>query len=205
MLQATFRVAAAAVVGAFAFGATTAEASTCDILNFTTSTECISPVGGGPGGNVTASAMNNYGTDGAFGVTGWMELAKLDRSGSPGAGDTAFSSGDPYLFSITYENPLYKQGTWALNPLWNWGAGSFAFAIKGATDNAVYLMDLSFRDGLWFVNDLNNAGGNPDMSNIRLFGTAQLAPIPLPAAAWMLLAALGGLFVIGRRRKSAAA
>lgn len=205
MIHTCMRVAAAAAVGVFAFGATTADATTCDILNFTTSTECISPVGGGPGGNVTAASMNNFGTDGAFGLTGWMLIDELDRPGSPapGVGDTQAS--DNGIFSITYEAPLYKQGTWALNPLWNWGAGSFAFAIKGATDNAVYLMDLSFRDGLWFVNDLSNPGGNPDMSNIRLFGTAQLAPIPLPAAVWMLLAALGGLFVMGRRRRSAAA
>jgi len=204
MLHSNFRVAAAAAVGVFALGATTADATTCDILNFTTSTECISPVGGGPGGNVTADSMNNYGTNGAFGITGWSLISELERVGTPAAGDTAFSDGNPYVFSITYEDPLYEQGTWALNPLFDWGAGSFAFAIKGATDNAVYLMDLAFRDGRWFVNDLHHAGGNPDMSNIRLFGTAQLAPIPLPAAVWMLLAALGGLFVLGRRRKAAA-
>ena len=189
-----------AVVGSAASASVTLP--TCDILNFTTSTDCISPVTGGSGDNVTADAMNDFGPDGAFGHTGWTLLDYLDNPENADVGDTQNSKDG--LFSITYMAPLYKQGTWALNPLFNWGAGKYAFAIKGATDNAVYLMDLAFRDGNWFVNDLLNAGGNnPDMSNVRLFGTEPLAPIPLPAAGWLLLAGLGGLAAARRMKKAA--
>ncbi len=37
------------------------------------------------------------------------------------------------------------------------------------------------------------------------FRTASLQPIPLPAAGWMMLAALGGLVAMGRRRQAGAA
>lgn len=196
----------AAGVGAFLMAGTPAQADTCSILNFTTSTACISPVGGGPGGNVTAATMNSFdGGNRAFGATtDWVLLAELERVGKPDEGSTAFSDGDPYVFSVTYEAPLYKRGTWELNPLTTWGAGLFAFAIKGATDNAVYLMDTDETDGSWFVGDLStNKGGMPDMSNIRLFGTAGLAPIPLPPVGFMLLGALGALAVAARRRRTA--
>lgn len=191
--------------GAVLASATAADANTCNILNFTTSTACISPVPGGGGGNVTAATMNGFnGGAGAFGITGWMQLDKLDRPGTPAPGVGTTQLSDNGFFSIAYEAPLYKQGTWSLGDEWLWGPGQFAFAIKGATDNAVYLMDLAFRNGAWFVNDLNNAGGNPDMSNIRLFGTSDLAPIPLPPVVLMMLGALGALVVATRRRRATA-
>lgn len=202
MIRRMFSVAGAVALAAFAFGAPKAEASTCDILNFTTSTACISldEKTYGPGGNVTAGVLNSMS---AFGITGWMELDKIDRQGNPPEGSTATSNNG--FFNITYQAPLYKQGLWSLSDEWLWGAGQFAFGIKGAKDSAVYLMDVAFRNGTWFVNDLSTPSGKtPDMSNIRLFGTTPLAPIPLPAAGWLLIAALGGLFVMGRRRRAAA-
>jgi hypothetical protein len=201
-LTAAF-AAGAMAVGLFAVSTTETQASTCNILNFTTSTACISPVSGGPGGNATAETMNAFGSDGAFGTKGWMLLDEVKREGTPAAGTIVDSTGG--LFSITYQAPLYKQGLWALNPLFRWGEGHFAFVVKGATDNAAYKMDVAFTNGTWSVNDLLTPNGKnvPDMSNIRLFGTAPLAPIPLPPVAFMLLGALGALVVASRRRRTA--
>lgn len=182
-------LAAAAVLAVMAAGSV--QASTCNILQFTTSTQCTDPVPGGPGGNVTAATMNS---NNVFGSNQWSLLATLEKPGSQSA---------PFLFSVTYGPNGAQSGTWALNPLFNWGAGLYAFAIKGATDNAVYLMDKAFTSGTWNVLALDNPGGHPDMSNIRLFGTAPLAPVPVPAAGFLLLGALGGLAMVRRRRKAA--
>lgn len=61
-----------------------------------------------------------------------------------------------------------------------------------------------FTDGEWQVVD---ASGDPwtrggALSNVRLYGTT--APIPLPAAGWLLLTAVGGLGLAVRRRRKAA-
>lgn len=192
-----------AALAAGLFAAPQLQASTCDILNFTTSTACVSPISGGPGGNVTETQMN---TQAIFGATNWTLLDKLD-AGSPSTGQT--QEGTNGLFSLTFGSPALQNGTWTLTSEWTWGAGICAFVIKGAKDNAAYLMDVSSTNGTWFVNDLNLPNkknkNNPDLSNIQLFGTDNLAPIPLPAAAWMLLAALGGLGLVSRRRRAAAA
>lgn len=194
--------------GALLASGTSAEANTCDILNFTTSTECISPVTGGPGNSnqVNESAMNSFGGSGAFGFTGWEQLAKLDREGSPDPDTTVTSTND--WFTITYlapaepGDPTYGRGLWSLVPERSFDPLMiYAFAIKGANDNAVYRMNTEFTDGAWFVGDLQTNSGNlPDMSNIQLFA----APIPLPPVVFMMLGAIGALVVATRRRRAAA-
>jgi hypothetical protein len=76
--------------------------------------------------------------------------------------------------------------------------------IKGATDNAAYLMNKAFTSGSWNVVDLDlpNSGGDPDLSNVTLFGTAPLAPVPVPAAGFLLIGALGGLVSRGAWKQS---
>lgn len=61
-----------------------------------------------------------------------------------------------------------------------------------------------FTGGDWQVVD---ASGDPwrrggALSNVRLYGAT--APIPLPAAGWLLLTAVGGLGLAARRRRKAA-
>jgi len=75
----------------------------------------------------------------------------------------------------------------------------FGFSgIKGETVTALQIMKNDFKLCSWNVNDLVNPGGNPDMSNIRLFGTSGLAVVPLPAGVWLLAAAFGGLGTAAR-------
>ncbi len=46
--------------------------------------------------------------------------------------------------------------------------------------------------------DYNNNSGNWRFADVQIDGT--VAPVPLPATAWLLLSAVGGLGVFGRRR-----
>jgi hypothetical protein len=48
----------------------------------------------------------------------------------------------------------------------------------------------------------NNSSGNWRFADVQIDGTA-LAPVPLPASAWLLLTSLGGLGLVARRRRKA--
>jgi hypothetical protein len=49
--------------------------------------------------------------------------------------------------------------------------------------------------------EINNNSGNWRIADVQIDGT--LTPVPLPAAAWMLLSGIGGLGLLARRRGSA--
>lgn len=116
----------------------------------------------------------------------------------------------PGLESVGFEAEL--NGEHSVTFSWNTSGsmtapGVTAVAIKAGTffyvltrDDAVFLGD-SFSNVV-----LNIPSGTgplfPGISHITLYDTT--IPIPLPAAAWMLLSALGGLGLLGFRRKQTA-
>lgn len=71
------------------------------------------------------------------------------------------------------------------------GARTYA-KITGAD----FAADWNLTGFITFTGPFNKDGS----SYAAQFKLVDTAPIPLPAAAWMLLAGLGGLFVVGRRR-----
>lgn len=207
-----FGAALALTVVAAGMAPTSASAETvdlnCDTANFTTSKGCISPIPGGSGGNVKEDEMNTFtanGVVGAFGFTNWEKLGKIDL-GQSGEDTTLESAPAPFAFSITVGDDGRLTGSWSLNPLFTWGDGEYAFAIKGSTDNAVYWMDTAFTSGTYTTAELSSGGSQqPGLSNITLFGTEGLAPIPLPASVLMILGALGAMAGVSwsRRRTTA--
>lgn len=93
------------------------------------------------------------------------------------------------------------------------GTGTFIFTLTGDAGALDLLDETSFlsllsspknnQSDTWpfavRFQQLDIAGG----SDIAFGGPDGVTPVPLPAAAWLLIAALGGMGLMGRRRKAA--
>ncbi len=195
------RLTAAALVAAATLAAAPSQAATCNTANLTTSTACEKNIPGGPGGNVTTTQMNGFNSGaGVFGVNGWQDLGKINTTEAAGAFPSTY-----FTVTTTAGN---GAGTWSLNPEYKFAAGeSYAFVLKGGNDNVAYLLDPAVTSGAWTNLDLFTPNGrnNAGLSNMTLFGTATPAPVPLPAAAWLLIGGMAGLGAMARRRKAALA
>jgi len=92
-------------------------------------------------------------------------------------------------------------GTWIIN-LGSLVVDNLVLAFKSGQgqldpDWAAFSLTQDALTGSWII-----ASGNQGLSHINLYGT--IAPVPLPAAGGLLLAALGGLAMIRRRRSLSA-
>ncbi len=93
-------------------------------------------------------------------------------------------------------------GTWALNDAPS-ATIKFLVGLKQGTTYAAFLVNA--KSGTWFT--ANSASSDPkaEVSHYDLWYAGRVTPpsaVPLPAAGWLLIAALGGL-VVAKRRKSA--
>lgn len=84
-----------------------------------------------------------------------------------------------------------------------------AFSATGNPSNAwdplatVLLFNEDFETGFRLEGTLFVEGGGRSTHEIFI-AAGNIAPVPLPAAAWMLMAGLGGLVVAGRRKRKSA-
>lgn len=193
----TFRQMGLGIVAVTALGfgfSTGALAATCSTNDFTTSTACETGTG-----KINVDTMNN---GNVFGISGWSFAggseanAKIDIKDD---NDSPFTS----IFSLTIDRDDEGEATsggWSLTSGFSFDATkTYAFALKGSTDNAFYLLDTAFTSGNWNTLGLGGSG----LSNITLFEAAAPAAVPLPAAAWLFGSALLGLAGAGYRRKLA--
>lgn len=105
--------------------------------------------------------------------SGSSRIVAAYNGSTPAFGGSEF---DPFPYSQTVVDEARLVDALWLE--WDGGSGLQIFKPGGGT-SAVGLTDAGLRDG------------DP------------LAPIPLPAAGWLMIAGLGGLFAVSRRRKAA--
>jgi hypothetical protein len=189
------RIAFAALLAAAGFAAAPSQAATCSAANVTGSTACQAKMPLGTG----AAAMNAFkGGTGVFGVTGWTDLGKI----STGDEDGAFADG---FLSLTTANS-HSNGAWSLAPGFKLAKGGvYALVLEGCKDTVAYLLDGISTSGAWANLDLRGKNGKKvtELHGATLVGTASPAPVPLPAAAWLLLGGLASFGAVSRRRPAA--
>jgi hypothetical protein len=133
--------------------------------------------------------------DGLFALDGWEELVEID------ARDVNGTSGkDGFTFTSVNGN---LGGTWAISGFANY---TLAIILKDGNQapapTLLYLIDSA--SGTWTTPWVNRRGNaNPSLSNVQLWGVANVSKVPLPAAGLLMFAGLGGLGLASRRKARA--
>jgi len=182
-----------------------------------TSAACIALAGGAqaaadPLHNAVISASYNgdaagmLGLDHGFNAEPGSNVSGLDPN-NPGA---EFLSAD-YLLAFDFEAngslTIYNNGpidAGSHSARFDFGAtlaapiAGFRVIDNGATTGTPVLTII---DSHTIAIDLGAVNWNGDFNSLRTAITLQAAPVPEPAAAWMLLAGLAGMGALVRRRK----
>jgi hypothetical protein len=138
---------------------------------------------------------NDPGPGNSFTI-GTTEYSFLSKS------DNGTTTSDGVDIGLTWSGG--SSGTWSIASVLNM---DFLLVLKAANSPgyAVWSFFGTSNDstsGTWDIAWTTGQGGaNPDLSHMSIYAAA--TPIPLPAGVWFLLAGLGGLVAMGRRRKTA--
>lgn len=159
-------------------------------------------------GVVTSSNINGASDLNTLGLTWGSDWTYLDGSDS--------NSGTYKSLQFTVTTSIGTTGSWLLTATdGNTSTGinlpaklDLAVALKAGNEYALwYYNDVAFDGsdgGSWSVQFTNGGGQHPALSHIMVFGRdGQTAPVPVPAAAWLLGSGLIGLAGIGRRKIAA--
>jgi PEP-CTERM motif len=194
-MKRAFRTLTAAIATALALSASAAGATT--LVGYFDGND---PFGTGQGGGL-------YGTYNGRTINS-PSLAKCDAVDG-GAGGCSWENGsvpnEDYTkaFQLSFDKGG-KSGIWSFTDATSGKALTHSpayMAVKGANTWALYALDGAFF-GEWSTGGILNGGGKqPGVSHVSFYNS--VAPVPLPAAVWMLLAGLGSLGVVARRRRSA--
>ncbi|CAN5504789.1 hypothetical protein BH11PSE9_BH11PSE9_12390 [soil metagenome] len=147
---------------------------------------------------------NTSGFSGTFG-TGWTMLGKVDINGAV-TGQPASVGG--VVFDIDFMQATGTAGTWSVTTD---KAATFdlVFAMHGANRSGAFLFDNEATsanlnaDGTWAIHWLNNGGNVPNYSNLTVFvRDVALAPVPEPETYALMLAGLGAVGFVARRRQA---
>ena len=142
-----------------------------------------------------------YGTFNGVAISS-PSLAKCEVSQLSCSWENGAVAGEDYTsaFDVTFDSD--KSGGWSFTSDPSLTHAPSYMVVKAATTWALYALDGAL-SGDWSTAGIVNGGGRqPGVSHVSFYNSA--APIPLPAAAWLLLSAVGALGVM-RRRTSATA
>ena len=106
-----------------------------------------------------------------------------------------FDAGNNLVDRLTYGDQVFPGSLRAQNVSGN----PTSLALLGAPYDSIGWVAAAVGDAYGSHIDINNV----DIGNPGYFALAP-APVPLPAAAWLLIAGSAGLFGFGRRRQAAA-
>lgn len=153
-----------------------------------------------PASTITIAGNDNPNSN----PSGWSAL--LDWVDGLGFDSTTFTQ----LAKIEEQNNwvdggLTTTGQGAGSGTWSWtGSDPLSFLIyKGGSNFTAAYYDPAVSSATWDTTELGLLKGNgnpgPGISHIAAYTAEPIAPVPLPAAAWMLLAGLAGLIALRRR------
>jgi hypothetical protein len=139
-----------------------------------------------------------YGTFGGREISS-PSLAKCDVSGLSCNWENGAVEGEDYTSAFTIDFGSDKSGTWSFTGNSTLTHLPAYMVVKASTNWALYALDGALfgnwsTAGLMTPNGKNQAG----VSHVSFYNSA--APVPLPAAAWLLIAGLGSLGAMARRR-----
>ena len=136
------------------------------------------------------------------GDTSVEQLAKIDvtdNGGQSGSNGAVLAS----LFTLVNDG---SSGSVSFN-LSGTGYGLEYVVLKASDKFALFAWDMNPVSGAfnWDIAGFitNNGGNTPALSHITFYGGEAVSDVPLPAAAWLMIAGLGGLGFAGRRKKAA--
>jgi hypothetical protein len=157
-----------------------------------TSAASAAPVTYNFDGAFSSTALGNVNFDFTVSFDDALSVTDTDNGLTVNSLTSTIVSGDPFTSTTKYSFD-------ASTNIIRFGAGDFArdFLQDATTD---FFVAYDFDDGASGVGGRN--GDTSSSGSIISLEVTEVAPVPLPAAGWMLLAGIGGLGVMARRRKA---
>lgn len=177
-------LAAAAILTVVGFSTGTASASSCYASNVTT--------------DYGKSAHSCFDSLPTKHVPFWDKIDNVDSGNR---------KGDYFSIYVTDHKKGGDAigGTWSLLPGMSFAKeAKYALELKGGPRSVFYHLDTSNTSGTWSTADLlvGKKDRQAGLSYIKMVGSA--APVPLPAAAWLLIGGVAGLGALAKRRRASA-